>query len=171
MLTNECSLPNQISAVDVSTLAPEVMSACRSVAWDCYKARDLVRAEIIARGLVSCDDRDWYHHALLAATLRKQRRFREALAQIDAGLALLPGNADLVVLRSETFAALQRLADVERKLALGLPLNPADDDAGESLPPTPAERRRHILEMLRLVSSALAADHQTLRPPVVGIWA
>ncbi|HEY0707896.1 MAG TPA: hypothetical protein VGG33_13920 [Polyangia bacterium] len=146
-------------------VAAEILAICRDTAWRLYKARDLGRAEIVARGLVACDDQDWYHHALLAATLRKQRRFREALAQVDAGLAALPGQADLLALRAEIFAAAERLADVERKLALTVTARGGlDDEDGSLLVVTPAQRRRHHLEMIRLVTDVLEADEEAATP-------
>ncbi|HEY0712746.1 MAG TPA: hypothetical protein VGF45_08740 [Polyangia bacterium] len=138
----------------------EILAICRDVAWKLYKARVLDGAVVVARGLVVCDAGDWYHHALLAASLRKQRRFREALAQLDAGLSLLPGQPDLVGLRAEVFSASERLADVERKLALGMSPGLAAEDDAAAASATPGERRQRYLDMIRVVTDVLEAEER-----------
>ena len=137
-------------------VAPELLSVCRRVAWDLYKARNLAQAEIVSRGLVASDPADWYHHALLAATLQKQRRFPEALAQVDEGLVRFPGQLDLVVMRAEIFTSSKRLAEAERRLALQLPTASGLSGSDEFLVDnTPKPKRTLYLEMIRLVTGLL----------------
>jgi Flp pilus assembly protein TadD len=92
--------PTQTRLQDTGEIPSEVLDICRTTGYELYKARNYTQAELVCRGLVAADDRNWYHHSLLAATLQKMGRFAEALSQIEDGLRCLPGHPRLEALRS-----------------------------------------------------------------------
>ena len=152
---------------DTDDIPAEVLEVCRHTAYQLYRNRHYHQAEAVCRGLVAADHLDWYHHSLLAATLQKQGRFSEALAQVDQGLRTLKVEPRLLRLRAaivksaaETATRLgDRLPDVHRPPAGARP--PALPAQTTVVDPT-AERRRHYHQMLTVVTS-LTQDRQVLR--------
>lgn len=160
MSTNDPAL-SSATPTDTNPSA-DILAICRKAAWDLYKASNFEQAAIVARGLVAADPSDWYHHALFAATLQKQRRFVHALARVDDGLAQVPGQADLLELRAAIAASAERLADAERKLGIALPPVAALGDDDVPVASTPEQKRRAYLEMIRLVTTVFEAQDEAI---------
>ena len=61
---------------------------------------------MLCRGLIAADHKYWWSYSLYAATLRRLGRLREALAQLEKGLAYEPNEPKLLFMRSEIGEAL-----------------------------------------------------------------
>jgi tetratricopeptide (TPR) repeat protein len=135
---------DQTPAPDAGFVSPETLATCRMVGAELYEARNLPDAESVALGLIAAAPKLWYHHSLLAAILLKQGRYAEALAQIDEGLGYLPGQVELLSLRTSVLHAGERLARGQ----------------GGQRPTggcrrAPEKTSQHVQEMLRIVARCL----------------
>jgi predicted Zn-dependent protease len=81
-------------------LSGEFLQACSSKAYDYYKEKRYVEAELVSRWLVATDHRNWFYRTLVAACLQKQGRVPDAIAEVDEGLKFEPGHADLLALKA-----------------------------------------------------------------------
>jgi tetratricopeptide (TPR) repeat protein len=95
----------------------QALDECLSMAYRLYSQGRFAQAEVMCRGLVAADHRYWYAHALLAATLQKLGRFREALAEVDEGLRHEPGNDKLLAQRAHLERLVAALAKAKAHVA------------------------------------------------------
>jgi Flp pilus assembly protein TadD len=81
-------------------ISESVLRDCAIQGYEMCKAGRYADAEVVGRGLVAADHRDWYFRTLLAVPLAKLGRKAEAIQVIDEGLRFHPGHRDLVALRA-----------------------------------------------------------------------
>jgi hypothetical protein len=68
--------------------------------YDLLGAEQYDDALEMAQGLVVADEDSWYYRTLLATAHMRKRQMKKALAVVDEGLRRVPGNPDLLTLRS-----------------------------------------------------------------------
>lgn len=83
----------------------EYLDQAMALAYRAYQARSFDEAEIICRGLLAADPSYWWAYSLYAATLLKQGKPREALAQIDLGLGHEPDQPKLLAMKKDILTA------------------------------------------------------------------
>ena len=86
----------------------EALDAIMALAYQLYQVGRYADAEVLCRGLVAADHKYWWSYSLYAATLRRLGRLREALAELEKGLAYEPNEPKLLFMRSEIGEALAR---------------------------------------------------------------
>src|SRR5262249_44765134 len=79
----------------------EALDAVMATAYQLYQAGRYPEVEVLCRGLIAADHRYWWSYSLYAAALRRLGRLREAVEQLDRGLAYEPDAAKLLLMRSE----------------------------------------------------------------------
>src|SRR5262245_32571789 len=84
----------------------EALDAVMATAYQLYQAGRYPEVEVLCRGLIAADHKYWWSYSLYAATLRRLGRLREAVEQLDRGLAYEPGDAKMLVMRSDPCAAI-----------------------------------------------------------------
>ncbi|HEX7558663.1 MAG TPA: tetratricopeptide repeat protein [Usitatibacter sp.] len=88
----------------------EALDAIMALAYQLYQVGRYADAEVLCRGLIAADHKYWWSYSLYAATLRRLGRLREALAELDKGLAYEPNEPKLLFMRGEIAEALVREA-------------------------------------------------------------
>lgn len=91
---------------ELLTVAPGVINQARRIAHQLYQAGRLVEADVVCRGLIALDHRCAWTFSLHAAVLRRQRRYQEALAQVERGLTCEPAHPKLRSMHDELTARL-----------------------------------------------------------------
>lgn len=91
-------------------IPPRALAEVMTVAHRCYQAGALADAEVLCKGLVAADHRQWWPRALYAAVLVKLGRPREALIQLDQGLRHHPEQPRLLAIKKEILATALRWA-------------------------------------------------------------
>ena len=86
----------------------EALDAVMATAYHLYQAGRYLEVEVLCRGLVAADHKYWWSYSLLAATLRRLGRLREAMEQLEMGLVYEPDEAKLLLMRSELRAEITR---------------------------------------------------------------
>ena len=84
----------------------QALDAIMALAYQLYQVGRYADAEVLCRGLLAADHKYWWSYSLYAATLRRLGRLREALAQLDKGLAYEPNEPKLLFMRGEIREAL-----------------------------------------------------------------
>ena len=88
----------------------EALDAIMALAYQLYQVGRYADTEVLCRGLVAADHKYWWSYSLYAATLRRLGRLREALGELEKGLAYEPNEPKLLFMRSEIGEALARQA-------------------------------------------------------------
>ena len=70
------------------------LDAVMATAYQLYQAGRYPEVEVLCRVLIAADHKYWWSYSLYAAALRRLGRLREALAQLDTGLAYEPDAAE-----------------------------------------------------------------------------
>lgn len=73
---------------------------CSVRAYECCRDGHYQQAEVIGRGLVAVDHRNWYYRSLLAVSLDKLGRRPEAREVVQEGLRFSPAEPELLKLRA-----------------------------------------------------------------------
>ena len=81
-------------------ISPALLQDCAAKAYEFCQSQNYTHAEVLARGLVAADHRDWYYRSLLAVCLQKQGRKAEAIQVVEEGLRYRPAHPELVALRA-----------------------------------------------------------------------
>jgi Flp pilus assembly protein TadD len=81
-------------------ISPALLQDCAAKAYEFCQSQNYTQAQVLARGLVAADHRDWYYRTLLAVCLQKLGRTAEAIEVVDQGLRYCPGQPDLLALRA-----------------------------------------------------------------------
>jgi tetratricopeptide (TPR) repeat protein len=79
----------------------EALDAVMAIAYQLYQAGRHAEVEVLCRGLVAADHKYWWSYSLYAAALRRLGRPREALAQLEKGLAYEPTAEKLLYMHEE----------------------------------------------------------------------
>jgi predicted Zn-dependent protease len=87
-------------------ITDEALDAVMALAYQLYQVGRYADAEVLCRGLVAADHKYWWSYSLYAATLRRLGRLREALEELDKGLAYEPNEPKLLFMRREIGEAL-----------------------------------------------------------------
>jgi len=82
-----------------------VLDHALAVAFRLYRAGRLGEAGAVCESLLACDRRYWWPRTLYVSVLRRQGRWREALAAARDGLRLEPRQPELVRLHADLVAA------------------------------------------------------------------
>jgi tetratricopeptide (TPR) repeat protein len=90
-------------------ISDAALDTVMALAYQLYQVGRYAEAEVLCRGLVAADHKYWWSYSLYAATLRRLGRLREALAELDKGLACEPNEPKLLFMRSEIREALAKL--------------------------------------------------------------
>ena len=91
-------------------ISDAALDTVMALAYQLYQVGRYAEAEVLCRGLVAADHKYWWSYSLYAATLRRLGRLREALAELEKGLAYEPNEPKLLFMRSEIREALAREA-------------------------------------------------------------
>jgi tetratricopeptide (TPR) repeat protein len=86
----------------------EALDAIMALAYQLYQVGRYADVEVLCLGLIAADHKYWWSYSLYAATLRRLGRLREALAELEKGLAYEPNEPKLLVMRREIGEALAR---------------------------------------------------------------
>src|SRR5262245_26314568 len=86
---------------DIFGIPEEALDAVMATAYQLYQAGRYPEVEVLCRGLIAADHKYWWSYSLYAAALRRLGRLREAIEQLDRGLVYEPGEAKLLLMRSE----------------------------------------------------------------------
>lgn len=86
----------------------EALDAIMAVAYQLYQGGRYQEVEILCRGLIAADHKYWWSYSLLAATLRRLGRPREALVELEQGLIYEPSDPKLTFMRGELREAIAR---------------------------------------------------------------
>ena len=81
-------------------ISPALLHDCAVKAYELCQGGLFTQAEVIARGLVAADHRDWYYRTLLAVTQQKLGRPADARTTLDEGLTFCPAHPELLALRA-----------------------------------------------------------------------
>ena len=100
----------------------EALDAVMATAYQLYQAGRFPEVEVLCRGLIAADHKYWWSYSLYAATLRRLGRLREAVEQLEMGLAYEPDQPKLLLMRSELRAEIARAEN-------GAPANDNDSHA------------------------------------------
>jgi len=84
----------------------QALDAIMALAYQLYQVGRYADAEVLCRGLIAADHKYWWSYSLYAATLRRLGRLREALAELEKGLAYEPNEPKLLFMRGEIAEAL-----------------------------------------------------------------
>jgi tetratricopeptide (TPR) repeat protein len=84
----------------------EALDAIMALAYQLYQVGRYADTEVLCRGLIAADHKYWWSYSLYAATLRRLGRLREALTELDKGLAYEPNEPKLLFMRGEIREAL-----------------------------------------------------------------
>jgi hypothetical protein len=79
----------------------EALDAVMAVAYQLYQAGRYPEVEVMCRGLSAADHTYWWSYSLHAATLRRQGKLIDALAELEKGLVYEPSNQKLLAMRTE----------------------------------------------------------------------
>ena len=90
----------------------DALDAVMATAYQLYQAGRYPEVEVLCRGLIAADHTYWWSYSLYAATLRRLGRLREALDQLEKGLAYEPDAPKLLLMRSELRAEIAREENV-----------------------------------------------------------
>ena len=91
----------------------EALDAVTAIAYQLYQSGRYPEVEILCRGLLGANHKDGWAYALLGATLRRQGKLAEALAEVEQGLSYAPEDSKLLFMRGElrdVIAAVQQEA-------------------------------------------------------------
>ena len=95
----------------------EALDAVMATAYQLYQAGRYPEVEVLCRGLIAADHKYWWSYSLYAATLRRLGRLREAVEQLDRGLAYEPDAEKLLAMRGELQEAIAREESAARDAA------------------------------------------------------
>ena len=87
-------------------ISDAALDTVMALAYQLYQVGRYPEAEVLCRGLVAADHKYWWSYSLYAATLRRLGRLREALAELEKGLAYEPNEPKLLFMRGEIREAL-----------------------------------------------------------------
>jgi tetratricopeptide (TPR) repeat protein len=87
-------------------ISDAALDTVMALAYQLYQVGRYAEAEVLCRGLVAADHKYWWSYSLYAATLRRLGRLREALAELENGLAYEPDEPKLLFMRGEIREAL-----------------------------------------------------------------
>ncbi len=87
-------------------ISDDALDAVMALAYQLYQVGRYAEAEVLCRGLIAADHKYWWSYSLYAATLRRLGKLREALVEIDKGLAHEPNEPKLLFMRGEIREAL-----------------------------------------------------------------
>ncbi len=87
-------------------ISDEALDAVMALAYQLYQVGRYAEAEVLCRGLIAADHKYWWSYSLYAATLRRLGKLREALVEIEKGLAYEPNEPKLLFMRGEIRGAL-----------------------------------------------------------------
>ena len=86
----------------------QALDGIMALAYQLYQVGRYAETEVLCRGLIAADHKYWWSYSLYAATLRRLGRLREALAELEKGLAYEPNEPKLLFMRNEIGEALAR---------------------------------------------------------------
>jgi predicted Zn-dependent protease len=89
---------------------PEYMDQAMALAFQSFQAGRYDETETLCRGLLALDHHYWWSYSLYAATLLKLGKVREALVQINLGLAHEPEQPKLLEIKKEILTVAAALA-------------------------------------------------------------
>jgi tetratricopeptide (TPR) repeat protein len=87
-------------------ISDAALDTVMALAYQLYQVGRYAETEVLCRGLVAADHKYWWSYSLYAATLRRLGRLREALAELEKGLAYEPKEPKLLFMRGEIREAL-----------------------------------------------------------------
>ena len=89
-------------------ISDAALDTVMALAYQLYQVGRYAETEVLCRGLVAADHKYWWSYSLYAATLRRLGRLREALAELEKGLAYEPNEPKLLFMRGEIREALAK---------------------------------------------------------------
>jgi predicted Zn-dependent protease len=89
-------------------ISDDALDAVMGLAYQLYQVGRYAEAEVLCRGLIAADHKYWWSYSLYAATLRRLGKLREALVEIEKGLAYEPNEPKLLFMRGEIREAFAR---------------------------------------------------------------
>ncbi len=89
-------------------ISDAALDTVMALAYQLYQVGRYAETEVLCRGLIAADHKYWWSYSLYAATLRRLGRLREALVELDKGLAYEPNEPKLLFMRAEIREALAR---------------------------------------------------------------
>ena len=102
-------------------ISDAALDTVMALAYQLYQVGRYAEAEVLCRGLVAADHKYWWSYSLYAATLRRLGRLREALAELEKGLAYEPNEPKLLFMRGEIREALGKQESAPTAKALTNP--------------------------------------------------
>jgi tetratricopeptide (TPR) repeat protein len=96
----------QTTMKSIFGISDAALDTVMALAYQLYQVGRYAEAEVLCRGLVAADHKYWWSYSLYAATLRRLGRLREALAELEKGLAYEPNEPKLLFMRGEIREAL-----------------------------------------------------------------
>jgi tetratricopeptide (TPR) repeat protein len=96
----------QTTMKSIFGISDAALDTVMALAYQLYQVGRYAEAEVLCRGLVAADHKYWWSYSLYAATLRRLGRLREALAELEKGLAFEPNEPKLLFMRGEIREAL-----------------------------------------------------------------
>jgi tetratricopeptide (TPR) repeat protein len=88
-------------------ISDQALDAVMALAYQLYQVGRYQEAEVLCRGLIAADHTYWWSYSLLAATLRRLGKLREALDALEKGLVYEPLEPKLLYMRQEISAAFE----------------------------------------------------------------
>ena len=98
----------QTTMKSIFGITDDALDTVMALAYQLYQVGRYTDAEVLCRGLVAADHKYWWSYSLYAATLRRLGRLREALAELEKGLAYEPNEPKLLFMRREIREALAK---------------------------------------------------------------
>jgi tetratricopeptide (TPR) repeat protein len=89
-------------------ISDAALDAVMALAYQLYQVGRYGEAEVLCRGLIAADHQYWWSYSLYAATLRRLGKLREALLEIEKGLAYEPNEPKLLFMRGEIREAIAK---------------------------------------------------------------
>ncbi|HEY6476087.1 MAG TPA: hypothetical protein VI456_05860 [Polyangia bacterium] len=87
-------------------ISDAALDTVMALAYQLYQVGRYPETEVLCRGLIAADHKYWWSYSLYAATLRRLGRLREAIGELDKGLAYEPNEPKLLFMRGEIREAL-----------------------------------------------------------------
>lgn len=97
---------------EMASIPSAVMDEALTLAYDLYKSGRYLEAETMCRGLLAADHRQPYAYELYASVLLKQRRYADALVQVEMGLRYDAASAKLAAMRADLQRALRLVTEL-----------------------------------------------------------
>ena len=96
----------QTTMKSIFGITDEALDTVMALAYQLYQVGRYPEAEVLCRGLIAADHKYWWSYSLYAATLRRLGKLREALGELEKGLAYEPNEPKLLFMRGEIREAL-----------------------------------------------------------------